>query len=79
YSWTGWSYARFWTVLRLREETRVERRSCLNDLTLPVIADTSVVINLNASGCTEAILDASLNRFLVVINPPYFPAAWARG
>ena len=44
----------------------MERQSCLNDLTLPVIADTSVVINLNASGCTEAILDALPNRFLVV-------------
>ncbi len=53
-------------VLRLREETRVERRSCLNDPTLPVVADTSVIINLNASGCAEAILDALPNRFLVV-------------
>lgn len=44
----------------------MERQSCLNDLTLPVIADTSVVINLNASGCAEAILDALPNRFLVV-------------
>ena len=53
-------------VLRLKEATRVERQSCLNDLTLPIVADTSVVINLNASGCAEAILDALPNRFLVV-------------
>ena len=53
-------------VLRLKETTRVERQSCLNDLTLPVVADTSVIINLNASGCAEAILDALPNRFLVV-------------
>ena len=44
----------------------MERQSCLNDLTLPVVADTSVIINLNASGCAEAILDALPNRFLVV-------------
>ena len=66
-------------LLRLKEATRVERQSCLNDQTLPFVTDTSVVINLNASGCADAILDASLNRFLVVINPPYFSTAWARG
>ena len=55
-------------VLRLKETTRVERQSCLNDLTLPVVADTSVIINLNASGCAEAILDALPNRFLVVLE-----------
>ena len=44
----------------------MERQSCLNDLTLPVVADTSVIINLNASGCAEAILDALPNSFLVV-------------
>ena len=46
----------------------MERQSCLNDLTLPVVADTSVIINLNASGCAEAILDALPNRFLVVLE-----------
>ena len=55
-------------VLRLKEATRVERQSCLNDLTLPVVADTSVIINLNASRCAEAILDALPNRFLVVLE-----------
>lgn len=42
------------------------RRSCLRDPTVPVIADTSVVINLNATGCAETILDALPNRFFVV-------------
>ena len=42
------------------------RQSCLRDRTVPVIADTSVVINLNASKCAETILDALPNPFLVV-------------
>lgn len=42
------------------------RRSCLCDPVVPVIADTSVVINLNATGCAEAILEALPNRFCVV-------------
>lgn len=41
-------------------------RSCLRDPTVPVIADTSVVINLNATGCAETILEALPNRFFVV-------------
>ena len=57
----------------------MERQSCLNDQTLPFVTDTSVVINLNVSGDAEATLDVSLNRFLVVINPPYCSAAWAHG
>lgn len=44
----------------------MECRSCLTDSTLPVVADTSVMINLNATGYAEAILDALPNRFLVV-------------
>lgn len=42
------------------------RQSCLRDRTVPVIADTSVVINLNATQCAETILDALRNPFLVV-------------
>ena len=42
------------------------RRSCLRDWTVPVIADTSVVINLNATKCAETILEALPNPFLVV-------------
>lgn len=42
------------------------RRSCLRDSTVPVIADTSVVINLHATGCGETILEALPNRFFVV-------------
>ena len=44
----------------------MERQSCLNDLTVPVVADTSVVINLNATEYSEVILDALSNRFLIV-------------
>ena len=44
----------------------MECRSCLTDSTLPVVADTSVVINLNATGYSAAILDALPNQFLVV-------------
>ena len=42
------------------------RQSCLRDRTVPVVADTSVVINLNASQCAESILDALPHPFLVV-------------
>lgn len=42
------------------------RQSCLSDRTISVVADTSVVINLNATQCSEAILEALPNPFLVV-------------
>lgn len=42
------------------------RQSCLRDCTVPAIADTSVVINLNASQCAETILDSLPNPFLLV-------------
>ena len=41
-------------------------RSCLDERPAPVVADTSVVINLNATGCSEAILGALPNRCVVV-------------
>lgn len=44
----------------------MEYRSCLTDSALSVVADTSVVINLNATGYSEALLGALPNRFLVV-------------
>ena len=44
----------------------MEWRSCLTDSMLPVVADTSVIINLNATGYSEALLDSLPNRFLVV-------------
>ena len=44
----------------------MECRSCLTNSALPVVADTSVIINLNATGYSVAILDALPNRFLVV-------------
>ena len=44
----------------------MEHQSCLNNRSVPVVADTSVVINLNATGCAPEILDALPNRFLVV-------------
>ena len=40
--------------------------SCLDGSSAPVVADTSVVINLNASRCSHMVLDALPNRFLVV-------------
>ncbi len=40
--------------------------SCLDGSTVSVVADTSVVINLNASRFSETILDVLPNRFLVV-------------
>ena len=44
----------------------MERQSCLNDPSVSVVADTSVVINLNASGSAQGILEALPNPFLVV-------------
>ena len=44
----------------------MECPSCLNDPTVAVVADTSVVINLNATGFAQAILDALPNPFVVV-------------
>lgn len=44
----------------------MERQSCLTDRAVPVVADTSVLINLNATKCAEAILDALPNPFLAV-------------
>jgi predicted nucleic acid-binding protein len=41
-------------------------RSCLNNPTTLIVADASVVINLNATGFSAQILDALPNRFLVV-------------
>ena len=41
-------------------------RSCLDERAAPVVVDTSVVINLNATGCAEAILRALPNRCVVV-------------
>ena len=40
--------------------------SCLNDPNVPVVADTSVVINLNATGFAQTILDALPNPFVIV-------------
>ena len=41
-------------------------QSCLDERAAPVVADTSVVISLNATGCAEAILRALPNRCVVV-------------
>ncbi len=41
-------------------------RSCLDERPAPVVLDTSVVINLNATGCADAILRALPNRCVVV-------------
>ncbi len=41
-------------------------RSCLDECAAPVVVDTSVVINLNATGCAEAILRSLPNRCVVV-------------
>ncbi len=41
-------------------------QSCLDGFDLPVVADTSVVINVIATGHAESILDALPNRVLVV-------------
>ena len=42
------------------------RRSCLDERTAAVVADTSVIINLNATGFAKAILRALPNRCVVV-------------
>jgi predicted nucleic acid-binding protein len=39
--------------------------SCLTDPSLPIVADTSAVINLNASGCAAAVLRALPNRVVL--------------
>lgn len=39
--------------------------SCLIDPCLPIVADASTVINLNASGCAKAILRALPNRLVL--------------
>ena len=44
----------------------MEYRSCLNDPKALVVADASVVINLNATGFAVSILDALPNQFAVV-------------
>lgn len=44
----------------------MECQSWLTDPTVLVVADTSVAINLNATGCSEIILGALPNRFAVV-------------
>ena len=41
-------------------------RSCLDERPAPVVLDTSVVINLNATGYADAILRALPNRCVVV-------------
>ena len=41
-------------------------QSSLDEHTVPIVADTSVVINLNATGCADAILRALPNRCVVV-------------
>ena len=43
----------------------MERQSCLTDPAVPVVADTSVLINLNAAKYAETILDALPNLLLV--------------
>ena len=42
--------------------------SCLTDPSRPLVADTSVIINLNASQCAKAMLDVLPNRVLVVVE-----------
>ena len=44
----------------------MECQSCLNDPTAFIVADTSVAINLNATGYADAILDALPNQFVVL-------------
>ena len=44
----------------------MERQSCLTDRAVPIVADASVLINLNATKCAETILDALPNPFLAV-------------
>ena len=42
------------------------RSSCLDERPAPIVADTSVIINLNATGCATTILRALPNRCVVV-------------
>ena len=51
---------------RLRGASGMECRSCLNETTSLVVADTSVAINLNATGFSGTILDALPNQFAIV-------------
>lgn len=51
-----------WTTKGAR---RMECRSCLSDPTALIVADTSVVINLNATECSKTILGALPNRVVV--------------
>ena len=44
----------------------MERQSCLTDRAIPLVADTSVLINLNATKYAKTILDALPNPFLAV-------------
>lgn len=44
----------------------MERRNCLFDPAIDIVADASIVINLNATGCCEAILDALPSDIFVV-------------
>lgn len=44
----------------------MEYQSCLDDLDAPIVTDTSVIINLNATGYAEAILRAVPNHVLAV-------------
>lgn len=44
----------------------MERQSCLTDPDSLIVADASIVINLNATEYSERILDALPNRLLVV-------------
>ena len=46
--------------------TRMVCRSCLDERPAAIVVDTSVVINLNATGCADAILRALPNRCVVV-------------
>ena len=49
----------------LTKATRMVLRSCLDDRSAAVVVDTSVVINLNATGNADAILRALPNRCVV--------------
>lgn len=40
-------------------------QSCLTDPSLPIVADTSTMINLGASGCAAAVLQALPNRVVL--------------
>lgn len=44
----------------------MDYQSCLNNLKTSVVSDTSVAINLNATGFGMSILDALPNRFVIV-------------